>query len=105
MSRQMTLVSANRIKITATTVTMAAPPPEAKPLPSPPTDGITALSFIPESNILASTSWDGCVRMHDADAMSPLLCQTPESGPLLSLATPVAHADTLLAGGMDGSGK
>jgi cell cycle arrest protein BUB3 len=82
---------------------MAAPPPEAKPLPSPPTDGITALSFIPESNILASTSWDGCVRMHDADAMSPLLCQTPESGPLLSLATPVAHADTLLAGGMDGS--
>lgn len=105
MSRQMTLVSANRIKITATTVTMAAPPPEAKPLPSPPTDGITALSFIPESNMLASTSWDGCVRMHDVDAMSPLLCQTPESGPLLSLATPVAHADTLLAGGMDGSGK
>lgn len=86
--------------------TMAAPPPEARPLPSPPTDGITALSFTqtPQSNVLASTSWDGCIRLHDVDAMSSLLCQSLESGPLLSLATPVDE-NVLLTGGMDGSGK
>lgn len=81
------------------------PPPEAKPLPSPPTDGISALSFTPKvkSHFLASTSWDGAVRMHDTNSFSALLSQPMNAGPLLSLATPV-DTDALITGGLDGSG-
>lgn len=81
------------------------PTPETKSLPLPPTDGITALSFTKKvpSQFLASTSWDGSVRMHDTAQMLAVLSLPMESGPLLSLATPV-DSNTLLTGGLDGSG-
>jgi len=93
-------------KLTTASTMAQQPPPEAKPLPSPPTDGITALSFTPkaQSNFLASTSWDGSLRLHDTSQMSSVLSQPMDSGPLLSLATP-ADTDTLLTGGLDGSGE
>jgi cell cycle arrest protein BUB3 len=77
--------------------------PEAKPLPDPPTDGITALKFLPSSPaLLASSSWDGAVRIHDTEAMSCQLSHVMDSGPLLSLAVPAAD---VVAGGIDGSSK
>ena len=82
------------------------PPPEAKPLPSPPNDGITALSYLPNnaSSLLASTSWDGSVRLHDTSQMSSVLSHSMDSGPLLSLATP-EDTNVLVTGGLDGSGE
>eukprot|EP00553_Chaetoceros_curvisetus_P014212 CAMPEP_0204636500 /NCGR_PEP_ID=MMETSP0717-20131115/34139_1 /ASSEMBLY_ACC=CAM_ASM_000666 /TAXON_ID=230516 /ORGANISM="Chaetoceros curvisetus" /LENGTH=86 /DNA_ID=CAMNT_0051655559 /DNA_START=24 /DNA_END=281 /DNA_ORIENTATION=+ len=72
-------------------------------LPDPPTDGITALSYFTRrsagaapSEYLASTSWDGCLRVHDTGISSEegaetdtklLTKQNMDSGPLLSLAT------------------
>lgn len=83
-------------------------PPEARPLPDPPTDGVTSLSYLPapasassSSSILASTSWDGAVRLHDTSAMSQLVQRNMESGPLLSLATPSGGG--IITGGLDGS--
>jgi hypothetical protein len=99
--------------------------PEAKALPDPPTDGISALRFLPSgtpddttttttvqdcSSLLASTSWDGCVRLHDTDPEKWCLqlSHAMESGPLLSLTTTrmssATHAD-LITGGLDGSSK
>ena len=98
--------------------------PEAKALPDPPTDGISALRYLPsrttdgsiatttsddDSSLLASTSWDGCVRLHDTnpDKWCLQLSHAMESGPLLSLATTrtsASHAD-LVTGGLDGSSK
>ena len=86
---------------------MAQPPPEAKPLPDPPTDGVTGLSFL-SNDLLASSSWDGSVRIHDVNSMKLMTCQAMESGPLLSLATPTnddGAASEVYTGGIDGSGK
>jgi WD40 repeat protein len=80
--------------------------PEAKSLLDPPSDGVTALSYLPKEacSHLASTSWDGAVRIHDTAQNTALLKQTMDSGPLLSLATP-AGGQSLITGGLDGSGK
>ena len=85
---------------------MAQPPPEAKPLPDSPTDGVTSLSFL-SKDLLASSSWDGSVRIHDVNSMKLMTCQAMESGPLLSLATPRIEGDAgeVYTGGIDGSGK
>ena len=82
------------------------PPPEAKSLPNPPSDGITALSYFSTiaSSHLASTSWDGSVRIHDTSAQSAKVCQSMESGPLLSLAT-LSSSFAAVTGGLDGSSK
>ena len=82
-------------------------PPEALALPDPPTDGITALSYLPNTNaasnksLLASTSFDGSVRIHDTHDRKLVLQQSMESGPLLSLATP--REDLVATGGVDGT--
>eukprot|EP00536_Pseudo-nitzschia_multiseries_P006679 jgi/Psemu1/193637/e_gw1.145.10.1 len=87
------------------------PPPEAKLLDKFP-DGVSALRYMPSSpndgrgkRLLASTSWDGAVRVHDTTTTtSPLLLtHNMESGPLLSLAVP--DVTTIVAGGLDGSIK
>lgn len=92
-------------------------PPEAKLLDKF-SDGISALQYLPESSdgkkLLASTSWDGAIRVHDTsserDAGSRLLLtQNMESGPLLSLAVAAgsssSDAATIFAGGLDGTIK
>ena len=83
-----------------------APPPEPRPLPSPPTDGITALSYLPSSSLIASSSWDGSVRVHETNKDNAELVtqRAMEAGPLLSLATaPASDLQIIYTGGMDGS--
>ena len=95
------------------------PPPEAKLLDKFP-DGISALQYLPESpsdergkKLLASTSWDGAVRVHDTYSERKSSCQlvthNMESGPLLSLAvaggSSSSEAATIIAGGLDGTVK
>jgi cell cycle arrest protein BUB3 len=89
------------------------PPPEAKLLDKF-TDGISALQYLASSSPagggsstrLASTSWDGSLRLHDtseAKRASPgLLSHNMESGPVLSLAAPLS-VNGLVTGGLDGS--
>ena len=84
----------------------AAPPPEAFTLPSPPNDGITALSYLSTASssdndgtssssspsLLACTSWDGALRIYDVGnckTTSKLVVQRALNvGPLLSLTIP-----------------
>ena len=83
-----------------------APPPEPRSLPSPPTDGITALCYLPSSSLIASSSWDGSVRVHETNKDNAQLVtqRQMEGGPLLSLATAAADTGAIVyAGGMDGS--
>ena len=87
------------------TITMASSLPEPRPVSEPPKDGITALSYITK-NLLASTSWDGSVRLHDTIDLQCKLSHFLAAGPLLSLATPTdTEANNIVAGGMDGSSK
>jgi cell cycle arrest protein BUB3 len=89
------------------------PPPEPKLLDRW-SDGISAIEYLSSSSLasggsttlLASTSWDGTVRLHDTSKeLSPaLLSHNMESGPLLSIAAPVATG-SLVTGGLDGSVK
>ena len=79
---------------------MASTLPEPWPVSEPPKDGITALSYSSKT-LLASTSWDGSVRLHDTVDLQCKLSHLLESGPLLSLATPAGET-TLVAGGTDG---
>lgn len=68
-------------------------------------DGISSLSYLPKekSSLLASTCWDGSVRLHDTEAAdSAVMVRQMDSGPLLSLATPES-ASTIATGGLDGS--
>ena len=69
---------------------MAQPLPEPTSLPSPPNDGITSLQYLPSnslsSSLLASTSWDGALRIHDTSAKNHVVTQTMDSGPLLCMA-------------------
>ncbi|KAI2491779.1 hypothetical protein MHU86_22778 [Fragilaria crotonensis] len=86
--------------------------PEAKALPDPPTDGVSALQYLrngddesSSSSLLASTSWDGCVRLHDTERWVSQINQYMDSGPLLSLATmgTMKSNPLLVTGGLDGS--
>ncbi len=81
---------------------------EIESLPSPPTDGVTRLSYLPatsaSSSLLASSSWDGSVRIHDTLAKTAVLSHVMDAGPLLSLATP-AGATSVVTGGLDGSSE
>jgi len=82
--------------------------PEAKSLPSPPTDGVTSLSYLADQlssgeSLLASTSWDGCLRIHDTSTMTHVASHNMESGPLLSLATPGGGHAFVYTAGLDGS--
>lgn len=83
------------------------PPVEAKALPDPPSDGITALSYMPDQLssdfLLASTSWDGCLHIYDTAKRSKVVTHNMESGPLLSLATPAGGHAVCFTGGLDGS--
>lgn len=92
---------------------MSSTPPEPRPLPSPPTDGITCVSYLPQSpslssslssssSILAASSWDGTVRLYDTTSMTNVCTHSMESGPLLSLAVDGA-GECLFTGGLDGS--
>lgn len=81
--------------------------PESKILPDGPTDGITSMAYLPEESksLLASTSWDGCVRVHNTssfDSSSLQLQHAMDSGPLFSLAVPESN-NAVITGGMDGS--
>lgn len=81
---------------------------EPELLPEGPTDGITCLSYLPnkEKSLLASTSWDGCLRIHETNLQngeSKLQVQhSMESGPLFSLAM-TESINGVVTGGMDGS--
>ena len=76
------------------------PLPEAVVLPDGPTDGITALSYLGAKSLLASTSWDGTLRLHDTSLKLLQVSQAMEI-PLLSLA--VGHDEnSLFTGGIDG---
>ena len=73
--------------------------PEAKALPDSPSDGITALQYLGNKDLVASTSWDGTLRVHDTKLHKLELLQAMEI-PLLSLST---HGETaLFTGGIDG---
>lgn len=78
--------------------------PEAIALPDAPTDGITCLSYLGEQPLLASTSWDGTMRVHDTATRQLKLSHGMEI-PLLSLAVPVScsHGQSLMTGGIDGT--
>ncbi|CAJ1962495.1 unnamed protein product [Cylindrotheca closterium] len=68
-------------------------------------DGISSLSYLPKekSSLLASTCWDGSVRLHDTAADNPaVMVHQMDSGPLLSLATPESTC-AIATGGLDGS--
>ena len=82
------------------------PPPEAISLNDPPSDGITSLTYLPGEPhcLLASTSWDGSVRVHNTSTKSAVLCHAMDSGPLLSLAKR-NDATAVATGGLDGSGE
>jgi WD40 repeat protein len=90
---------------------MSQSPPEPKPLPSPPKDGITSLLYLPQSSsfsgfssLLAASSWDGTVRVYDTQKMEHVCTQSMESGPVLSLAVD-GNGQSLFTGGLDGSGE
>eukprot|EP00956_Cyclotella_meneghiniana_P003832 scaffold4616_cov29-Cyclotella_meneghiniana.AAC.1 len=87
---------------------MAQPLPTPTPLPSPPSDGITSLSYLRSStaanDLLACTSWDGTLRIYDAHTKSDLVKKSFDI-PLLSLATNTNGNtnNTVYCGGIDGS--
>jgi len=83
-------------------------PPEAIPLPDPPSDGVTGLAYLPPNpspSLLASTSWDGCIRIHDTQSRTPKATKAMECGPLLSIAAPEIGGlgSSVFAGGLNGS--
>lgn len=82
------------------------PPPEAISLNDPPSDGITSLTYLPGEPdcLLGSTSWDGSVRVHNTLTKAAVLSHAMDSGPLLSLAKR-GDAESVVTGGLDGSGK
>ena len=125
-------------------MTDQTPPPEARLLDKF-VDGISSLQYIPgggpgdasggaasadpaadsgqqqttRRRLLASTSWDGVVRVHDTSrtwdpsngsSSNAMLAHNMESGPLLSLAVPSSSSSQqqqqiLVTGGLDGSVK
>jgi len=86
---------------------MAAPASDLRCLPDGPSDGITDLRYFTDANdveLLASTSWDGSLRIHNTDkATNKLMCQqNMDAGPLLSLSS-CPSGKSLFVGGLDGS--
>jgi WD40 repeat protein len=81
---------------------MAQPLPIPTSLPSPPTDGVTSLSYLSTSSLLASSSWDGAIRIHDTAAKTAVVKKALER-PLLSLAAQKDSAASVYCGGIDGS--
>ncbi|KAG7344351.1 WD repeat-containing protein [Nitzschia inconspicua] len=89
------------------------PPPEPKLLDRW-SDGISTIHYLSSvspagggsTTRLASTSWDGTVRLHDTakESAPALLSHNMESGPLFSLAVPMV-VGSLVTGGLDGSIK
>ena len=87
---------------------MSSPEPIA--LPNPPNDGITSLKYIETNNpssqqqkqLLASTSWDGALRLHDTSSKTHVMTHVMESGPLLSM-TSSPISSVVYTGGVDGS--
>ena len=104
-------IKTNKLILLQSTMSTSSQPPEPQPLPSPPTDGITSLSYVPQSGadsssssaILASSSWDGTIRLYDTKAMTNVCTQSMEAGPILSLGVDGA-GQCLFTGGLDGSG-
>ena len=90
---------------------MAQPfPPEIHPLPDPPSDGVTALSYLGDENstskLLAASSWDGSIRIYDTVQRKLVCSHLMDAGPILSLATPPDSSSKLVfTGGLDGSVK
>mmetsp|Transcript_17071 Transcript_17071/g.25727 ORF Transcript_17071/g.25727 Transcript_17071/m.25727 type:complete len:374 (+) Transcript_17071:111-1232(+) len=85
---------------------MSSPEPIA--LPNPPNDGITSLQYIDNNNsssqqLLASTSWDGALRLHDTFAKTHVLTHVMECGPLLSMTSSSSSSNKVFTGGIDGS--
>ena len=83
--------------------------PQPVKLPDPPTDGITALSYVGSTNLLASTSWDGSIRVHDTGEFGAnaklQVSHTNNVGPLLCLAALEEdnNNNLLYTGALDGS--
>jgi cell cycle arrest protein BUB3 len=78
--------------------------PEMRALIDPPTDGITGLCYLGSKPLLASTSWDGSVWVHDTTGRGAvMLSHMMHAGPLLGLAVQKNDAQYLYVGGMDGS--
>jgi len=80
--------------------------PELHTLSSPPNDGITSLTYL-TPNLLASSSWDGCVRVHDTQSLDPKTVSAAQV-PILSLARSSAAGnatsmDPIFMGCLDGS--
>lgn len=75
---------------------------ESRSLPDPPTDGITQISYLGSTSLLASSSWDGTLKIHDTEESVLQVSQAMNIGPLLSLAT---TEDAVFVGGLDGSIK
>mmetsp|Transcript_5221 Transcript_5221/g.7649 ORF Transcript_5221/g.7649 Transcript_5221/m.7649 type:complete len:348 (-) Transcript_5221:439-1482(-) len=83
---------------------MATEAPQPRALLNPPNDGITALTYIAPT-LLASSSWDGCVRIHDTKSLENKAVQATQV-PLLSLAANHRSNDQsthLFLGSLDGS--
>ncbi|KAL7494521.1 hypothetical protein ACHAWT_007626 [Skeletonema menzelii] len=82
--------------------------PEPISLPNPPNDGITSLQYIDKTNssssqqLLASTSWDGALRLHDTSTKTHVTTHVMECGPLLSMTSP-SSSSKVFTGGIDGS--
>ena len=70
-------------------------------------DGITQLEYYEKDSksLLAATSWDGSIRLHDVFSKAAILAHGMGSGPLLSLACLNPQLDCVATGGLDGSGR
>jgi len=88
---------------------MSQSTPEPTALPNPPNDGITSLQYIDTKNssqqLLASTSWDGAIRVHDTSSKTHVLTHVMECGPLLSMTSSndSTNGKVVYTGGIDGS--
>lgn len=89
---------------------MAAQASDLRCLPDCSSDGITDLRYFTDHannvELLASTSWDGSLRIHDTSmGQEKLMCQqNMDAGPLLSLSS-CPSGKSLFVGGLDGSGE
>lgn len=69
-------------------------------LPSPPADGVTALCFAAGSSLLLASSWDGTLRLYDAEQKKLLAVQHSRKA-LLDCA--VESSESALSGGLTGT--
>ncbi|KAL7507813.1 hypothetical protein ACHAXN_004923 [Cyclotella atomus] len=78
---------------------MEQPLPIPTALPSPPSDGITSLTYL--QNLLACSSWDGTVRIYDAKSKTDHVKKSLDC-PLLSLSAS-SDNNSVYCGGIDGT--